>query len=176
MAAGHRVLHYSQPAKFVLQAEDVQSTAQTWKSCCVHSTFCVHSSVHACACLGQWPCKTLTPLGAMVSWSAVCMHTWFASAYKKLLLFSKLNWCTVLKSAYIKNYMSTVSTPLYRSLFIKLTLCCKSDRFVITEFTATKRLCKYIFASLIFVPAVQILVILAFEFVLFCHTVLLGII
>lgn len=52
----------------------------------------------------------------------------------------------------------------------------KSDRFAITEFVATKRLCKYIFASVIFAPAAQILVVLAFEFVMFCHTMLLGII
>lgn len=41
---------------------------------------------------------------------------------------------------------------------------------------AVKRLCKYIFASVLFVPAAQNLVILAFEFVLFCLTMLLDIV
>ena len=62
---------------------------------------------------------------------------------------------------------------------IKLELCRKSDRFIITQFippNAVKNLCKYIFASVLFVPAAQNLVILAFEFVLVCHTMLLDII
>lgn len=67
--------------------------------------------------------------------------------------------------------MSTANTPLYESLFIQLTLCRKSDGFIITEFIATKRLCKYIFASVIFVPAAQILVILAFECFVLSHNV-----
>lgn len=70
VAAAHRLLHYNQATKLVLQAEDVQSTAQTWRSYCVHSTFCVHSTVHTCACLGKWLCETLTSLGAMVRISA----------------------------------------------------------------------------------------------------------
>ena len=52
---------------------------------------------------------------------------------------------------------------------IKLELCRKSDRFITTKFIppiTVKRLCKYIFASVLFVPAAQNLVILAFEFVL----------
>lgn len=62
---------------------------------------------------------------------------------------------------------------------VKLELCRKSDRFIIMQFippNAVKRLCKYIFGSVLFVPAAENLVILAFEFVLFCHTLLLDII
>lgn len=107
VAAAHRLLHYNQSTKLILWAEDVQSTAQTWRSCCVHSTFCVHSTVQACACLGQQPCGTLNfpgCSGLLVRISAhVCICTWFTSAHKKLLLSSKLNWCTVFKSACIKN-------------------------------------------------------------------------
>lgn len=60
---------------------------------------------------------------------------------------------------------------------IEMELCRESDRFIITQFippNTVKRLCKYIFASELFVPAAHNLVILAFEFVLFCHTTLLD--
>lgn len=180
MAAAHRLLHCNQPTKLILRAEDVQSTAQTWRSCCVHSTFCVHSTAQAWACLGQRPCGALTPLGAVGSWSGsqhvyafipglhlhmkscFCPPNWTGAQYSNL---------HALKTVHVHCKHSSEHVSVYQAA-----LCRKSDRFIITEFIATKRLCKYIFASVIFVPAAQILVILAFEFVLFCHTMSLGII
>lgn len=61
---------------------------------------------------------------------------------------------------------------------IKLELCRNSDGLIITQFVppkAFKSLCRYIFASMIVVPAAQNLVILASEFVLFSNTMLLDI-
>lgn len=110
------------------QAASLQLASEVYpaaRRCAQHNadlkvTLCAQHSagLHLLGAIAMWVTNSSMYNSLLVRISArVYIHTYFASACKKLLLCSKVKRCIVFKSAHIKNlYMSTANTPLYRCL------------------------------------------------------------
>lgn len=158
LAAACRLLWYNEPAEFILKPEDVHSTTQNWRSMCAQ-----HIAVlRLFRLIAMWVTNSMYN-GLLVRISAhtylFCIFIWKAPFVLQSIVFI---------SAHIKNlhiYCNTLCT----GLCVHQGGIVPEVSYIIMQFTppnAAKRLCKYIFASVLFVSAAQNPVILEFCFLL----------